>query len=216
MPERAVLITRPDYDDATSYLYAWSERIIEAAQKHGARIIDLKRERANRKNFEGIVASKKPGCMLFNGHGTADEIRGHMHETLVKYGENHAVLAGAVVYSRTCDSAAVLGNKSVREGGTKAFIGYGQEFIFFVNNAKTATPMDDDYASPCLIASNAVAEALVAGSSAGDACRKSREQTRKEVEYLLTHYSPRASHIFFALLWNDRALSLHGNPSAKL
>ena len=180
MPEKVVLFTRTDFDDATSYIYAWTERVVEAAKKRNLKVVDLKRERANRKDYESVVSSQNPVCILFNGHGNSEEITGHNNCPLVTFGENHETLKGKVIYARACSAAAGLGAKSVAEsGGPKAFIGYEQDFLFYLNNTKTATPTEDDYARPCLDASNAAAEALIKGNSAGEAYRKSQERSKK-------------------------------------
>ena len=44
-----MIITRPEYDPSTRYLSAWSKEIIEAAHKKGMEVIDLHKNKANKR-----------------------------------------------------------------------------------------------------------------------------------------------------------------------
>ena len=56
---KSILITRPQGDIALKYLEVWSQKIIEAAKKKGAAVLDLRGPRANRKEFEASLSSKR-------------------------------------------------------------------------------------------------------------------------------------------------------------
>ncbi|OIO25310.1 hypothetical protein COX85_03280 [Candidatus Micrarchaeota archaeon CG_4_10_14_0_2_um_filter_55_9] len=217
MFNKNILITRPAYDDATAYLYAYSEQFPDMAREHGLNPIDLKNERATKKEFESVIKKQKPVCLILNGHGDDGMVVGQKNEVLVSLGDNHQLLDGTIVYARACRAAAGLGAKTVGIiKAPKTFIGYVHDFLFFLNNTQTATPLRDDYAAPCLNASNAIPEALLKGHTAAEAVHKSEEHTKKEIQYLLTHYSPAASHILFALRWNKAVMQLYGDKTAHL
>ena len=82
-----ILVTRPDHDFTTRYISAWSEEYIKLASTKGLTVIDLKRDRANRKEFESVIEKKNPGFLIMNGHGNASEVTGHDNQTLVKLPE---------------------------------------------------------------------------------------------------------------------------------
>lgn len=52
--DNTLLITRPFYDPATTYLSVWSEDIINHAKDKNLRVIDLKQKDANRATLESI------------------------------------------------------------------------------------------------------------------------------------------------------------------
>ena len=64
-----LLITRPKYDDTTHYLFNWAKKVIELAHKKGIEVLDLKKERANKKELTSIISKKHPYLIFFNGHG---------------------------------------------------------------------------------------------------------------------------------------------------
>ncbi len=210
-----MLITLPDFDDATSYLLQWSKQVIELASDKSVKVTTLREKDANRENLQQRLNSKRYSFVFFNGHGSKEVICGQQNEVLIDR-ENIHLLDSTIVYSRSCDSAAILGQKALDEGKAKAFIGYVAAFLFFVNNARSATPIKDDYARPCLESSNVVPKSLINGSTTGQAVEKTQKHFDKEIEYLKTHYSPENSHILFALQWNKAVLKLIGDRSATI
>ena len=213
MTDKRMLVTLPDFDDTTAYLSAWSRKVIEVAETKAVKVFVLRGKEANRKNLENRLSGKKPSLVFFNGHGSKEHICGHQNEALVDT-DNCFLLESTIVYSRSCDSAGILGKQAVREGKARAFLGYELAFIFVKNNARIATPLKDDYSAPCLESSNAVPEALINGSTAQQAFEKSQKHFEKEIEYLRTHYSPENSHILFALQWDKTVQKLIGDPNA--
>ena len=74
MPRKRLLITRPNHDVTTSYLSAWSKKIIEAARNRNIDVIDLHDRRANSEEVEQFIMKKEPELIIFNGHGSEKEI----------------------------------------------------------------------------------------------------------------------------------------------
>lgn len=107
------LITRPNYDDTTHYLFNWSEETIKLAEGQGAKVLDLQGEKANREEFESRMKKFSPKLVMINGHGDADLVTGHKNQMLIKAGVNEELLKSKIVYALSCKSAQVLGPKSV-------------------------------------------------------------------------------------------------------
>lgn len=51
------LITRPKHDPITHYLFYWSTKVIKLAKEKGIQVLDLQRERANKKELTSIIKS---------------------------------------------------------------------------------------------------------------------------------------------------------------
>ncbi len=82
-----VLLTAPNYDEATSYLYAYAKDLVKDFE-----CIFLERPRLTKKNLKNILEKKKPLLVLFHGHGNPTMIFGDDDELLIKEGENHSIL----------------------------------------------------------------------------------------------------------------------------
>ncbi|MDP3004337.1 MAG: hypothetical protein Q8N43_02435 [Candidatus Azambacteria bacterium] len=86
-----LLITRPEHDYATRYLSAWSEKLFDLIKSKGYLIIDLYRERANRKEIESVLSKRNPDLIIINGHGSDDAVAGHDNNLLIKTGDNSSL-----------------------------------------------------------------------------------------------------------------------------
>jgi len=168
------LITRPEHDDTTRYLSSWSRRALELAQSKGIKILDLNKERANRKEVEGMLVKQTPELVVLNGHGNDDVVTGHKNEPLIKCGQNEKLLKGKITYAISCRSAKNLGRKSV-QAGAKAYIGYEDDFIFLYDQLKITRPLDDETAGLFLKPATEVVTLLLKGYSAVEASNKSKE-----------------------------------------
>ena len=56
---KILLITRPQHDETTNYLYFWAESVIEEAKKRNFEVLDLKGRKANAKDFVGRMKKVK-------------------------------------------------------------------------------------------------------------------------------------------------------------
>lgn len=74
---KILLVTRPNHDITTRYLSVWNERIIELAQKKHILVLDLKREKANKKELKSRILKMKPSLIVFNGHGSDNCVTGY-------------------------------------------------------------------------------------------------------------------------------------------
>ncbi|MBU4022841.1 hypothetical protein KJ591_00555, partial [Patescibacteria group bacterium] len=150
---KTLLITRPKHDTTVHYLFYWSKKIIELAQEKSIKVWDLKGKRANRKEIEGVLKKREPSLVFFNGHGDDDRIAGHNDEALLVAGENEELLISKIVYALSCRSGKKLGYESVKKGAL-GYIGYDEDFIFFIDQNKMSNPLMDKTAELFLEASN--------------------------------------------------------------
>jgi hypothetical protein len=199
--EDTILITRPDHDDTTFYLNKWSEPVISVIEKFGKKLIDLKQERANRKNLESFLKTQKINLLFFNGHGTDVSLHGHKNEIILDL-NNINLLNSQIVYSRSCRTAKTLGYQAVKNGNARAFIGYKNDFIFPYDAAETANPERDKLCTPVLETSNMLIISLIKGKSPKEAHQISQDTATYWIRKLLSSREIEAPHIIKFLLWN--------------
>lgn len=211
-----MIITRPNHDVTTDYLYFWSQAIIDYCDKAKKSYIDLLKKRANFKEFNSIVKKVKPKLIIFNGHGNESVVTGYDDEPLVEGGKNTEILKDSIVYARACSSAKVLGVESV-EKGCKSYIGYDEDFVFMVESDKSTKPMQDKSAEVFLKPSNQIAISLLKGNTTGDSHKKSKELYRKQIlEYMTSEATPEQKQLIPLLLWDyDHQVCL-GDQNASL
>lgn len=211
---KLLLITRPQYEPTTHYLFHWNQKVIDFAKKRDIDIIDLQRERANRKEFTNIVVKRSPRLILFNGHGSGDSISGQDNEILVKIGENENLLKNKIIYALSCETAKLLGPESVSKGAV-SYLGYDDVFIFYYSYDKIDRPLEDKRAALFLEPSNQVAISLLKGHTTGDAHQRSKKSFLKNIQKLLTSESAETYLVRF-LIWDMRHQVCLGNQDASL
>ncbi len=214
---KEILVTRPKYDDATSYSFYYAGHIIKKAEKKGIACIDLKRPRLTRKNFENIIKNRAIPLIFFNAHGDAKTIYGDKtgiaEEVLVEEGENHQILDSKIVYARACWAAASLG-KSCKGG---CFIGYNIPFSFWINEKWSAKPANDSTAKMFFEPSNLVVSSLLKGNTAAEAVNKSANLTKKTILKLLREKDEPGATASAMLLWNNmQGTEIVGNKEMRL
>lgn len=208
------LITRPKYDETTHYLFYWSQEIIELAKKKSIQVLDLAKERANKKEFVSIVTKKQPLFIFFNGHGNADRVNGHENKVLVKVGENEGVLKSKIVYALSCKSAKKLGPQSIKIGAI-AYLGYDDDFVFVYNLGKISKPLNDNLAALFLRPSNQLVKSLLKGHSIEDSYKRSRDLFIGNIQELLTSKPSPYDYAIPYLMWDLGHLVCLGNKSAS-
>jgi len=209
------LITRPKHDDITYYLFNWSKEIIELAKKKEIKVLDLKKEKANRKNLTSFVNKMRPSFIFFNGHGGDNCITGHDKEVLVQSDNNEDLLKNKIIYALSCRSAKELGCKSIKKG-TVAYIGYDDDFVFVYDETKISKPLVDNIAKLFLEPSNRIASSLFKGHNTGVAYGKSQELFVKNIQKLLTSESSTDSVYIRYLLWDMQHQVCLGSQNAVL
>lgn len=197
-----MLITRPNHDVTTNYLYFWSQPILEQTKKNKMPVTDLTGKRANYREFTSIVKKTHPSLIVFNGHGSESIVTGYDNKYLVEAGRNDTILAGCVVYARSCKSAKMLGPKSI-VSGCKAYIGYDDDFVFFIEEEKISRPLDDKTAQLFIEPSNQVVISLLKGHSASDSTRRSKERFKRSIQKMATSASSKEkTELVPYMVWN--------------
>lgn len=213
---KCLLITRPNHDITTNYLYFWSTIIIQRARAVGLKVIDLKAERANKKVFVAIIQKVDPDIVLLNGHGNHQSVAGQDNEVLLQAHVNDSLLSNKIVYAVSCSSGRTLGKSSV-QAGAKAYIGYSEDFIFIIDESKISRPLEDKTARLFLEPSNQVSIAILKGHSAGESHRRSKLVFRKTIEKFLTSDARREDkEILPYLVWDMRHQVCLGDTEARL
>jgi hypothetical protein len=211
-----MVITRPSHDVTMLYLTYWSKEIIDQAKKHSISVVDLRGNRANKKEFSGVIRRTRPSLVVVNGHGNCDTLMGQDNEVLVATGKNEQLFADAIVYARSCESAKNLGPSCIRKG-TRAYIGYKEDFVFFINEAYMRDPLRDATARIFLEPANRIVIALLKGHTAGAAHEKSKEMYSRTMQTLLTSETPREERELVPYIhWNMMHQVCLGDGEAKI
>ena len=211
-----VLITRPAYDYTTRYISAWAQKILDFAKERSKKVIDLSRERANRQEFESVIVKKDPSLILLNGHGGENYVMGHDGEILIAAEENHKLLKDKIVYALSCRSAKKLGPASIK-GGTRAYVGYDEDFIFMYTIEKRTLPLEDRTAALFLEPSNQFAISLLKGNSVGASFESAKKLYIKNIQKFLTSqtsFEDRSAVRY--LLWDLRHFVSLGDQEATV
>lgn len=213
---QSLLITRPNYDPTTIYLYYWSKSVIDLAKIKGFQIVDLSGDKANKQDFLGRLRKAKPAFLFFNGHGSETTILGQNEEVLISVNDKMDIKNNTIIYSRSCSSAKILGSSCV-SNGVKSFIGYTEPFIFAFSRNSITRVLEDKTAALFLEPSNKVATTLIKGHSASEANNRSKITFKRNIKKLLTSETSKenTSTIRF-LLWDMKYQVCLGDQNAVL
>lgn len=199
------IITMPNYDDATAYLYCYAEELVKFAEEKNIIISQLKRPRLRRNVLEESIRKQNPQLLLFNAHGDETTIYGDKigreTEYLVREEDNHQLLQGRLTYARACSAASSLGRKCTQKSG--CFIGYNQPFSFWTDTSRTTTPLKDKTAQLFLEPSNELAIGLLRGKSARQAADIFVNLSKKNILHLLGKQDEPGAMASAMLLWNN-------------
>lgn len=185
---KCFLLTRPDHDLITKYLFLWSRQVIKEAKNAGFKVLDIKGKKAIQKNFLTHLEKYQPQLILFNGHGADDLVTGYENEILVEAGKNEEVLSGTIVYSRSCESAKALGPAAVKKG-TTAFLGYKENYFLCYSQSATRRPLRDKVASLFLEPSNLIPICLLKGKPVAGSFEESQEEMQRNLLFMLSDES---------------------------
>ncbi|MDP2749987.1 MAG: hypothetical protein Q8O89_04095 [Nanoarchaeota archaeon] len=208
---RILLVSNAHHDNQTEYLTSWFEKVVEVAKKQNdIKIIELKKEQANKKNLVEMIEKENPQFIIFNGHGNDDSICGFNHEILIKCDDNEVLLSGKIVHSMACKCANILGGKCITLG-TKCFIGYKEDFELWSTKQKTKEDqLKDGMAGFFLNPAYEAIIALVEGSNAGEAFRRSQNMYKENILTLITskntHYSTIVANSLYSNFQNQVCL----------
>jgi hypothetical protein len=208
-----VLITRPDDDSTLNFLYFWTEKVVEVAQKRGYKLLDLKGNKSSRKNLESYINKNGPSLVLFNGHGTKNSICGYNNEPIIELSVNDYFLSGRIVYARSCASAAELGIKC----NARVFIGYDWDFVFYYDPRNISHPTKDKLAERFLGPSNLIGTTLLKGKTANEANNRSKSLMLKNYFEMVSSKGSYEEQKVASFLWgNISGQRIYGDPEAHV
>lgn len=213
--KKGIIITLPSYDELTEYLTQFSKEIINEAGNFGIEINMIKKENVNKKMVENMIKTLDYKMVIFNGHGTDENILGHKEEIIISLKNNH-LLNNRIIYARSCSSAAVLG-KSCSLGNTNGcFIGYDRPFQFYINIQWAGNTLKDEIAKLFLEPSNLIPISIIKGNSVIDANSNSKKRILKNINKVLQNRNE-DSFLITEALWNNyEGQVICGNKNAVL
>jgi len=213
---KRILVTRPNYDLATIYLFHWSSPVIKLGRQKAFQVTDLSGSKANEADFTSRVVKTNPSFIFFNGHGSKTAITGQDKEVLVSIRRNLDLLKDRIVFARSCNAAERLGPKSI-SSGARAFIGYKEPFIFMFDPQMATRPLSDKTAALFLQPSNRVATTLLKGHPSLEANSRAKKAFRKNIRKLLTsETSKEDSSVLRFLFWDMKHQVCLGDPDSTL
>lgn len=200
-----LLVTRPNYDEGTGYLFYYARQIIDFAEGKNIKVLDLVRPRLTKQNFSDLISNQDPVLVFFNAHGGekiiyGDKIKGD-EEILVEENKNHFLLNGRIIYARACWAAASLGKACTKQGG--CFIGYKIPFSFWIDERWSSKPLNDNTAKLFLEPSNLIVSSLLKGNTTQEAFDKSLSMSKKNILKLLKIKKEPEAMPSIMLLWNN-------------
>lgn len=199
-PKKAILITRPNHDPGTTYLYYWSEAIIKKAQSKNIPVLDLLKDKANIKYLQSYLKKHNPRFVLFNGHGSPSLIAGYNNEILIEANSNEGLLGNRIVYARCCDAADVLGRLSITKGAA-TFIGYKRKFWLVVSPYKSTRPLADNLAELFLEPSNLIPLTILKGKTTDEAHKRSKEAMLRNLSFMFSTKASQAQKDAAKYMW---------------
>ena len=212
----SILVTRPNYDFPTTYLYYWSELVIDEAKSKGITVLDLDGKKANKQKFVSYISRNNPRLIFLNGHGSKDYVTGYDNEILLDESNCEALLRERIIYARSCEAGANLGPLSIEKGAT-TFIGYNRDFWLIRSKERGTKPLTDPIAKLFLEPSNLVPITLIKGNNAKEAYQKSQESMRRNFSYMISSKSSQEERdAAFFLFSNYTCQIILGDNQAKI
>ncbi len=216
MDNKKILVTRPNHDLTTTYLFYWSNPVLNIAKSKSYSVLDLQGRKATQKYFVSYIKKNNPALIFFNGHGSQNTITGHENEVLVESGKNENLLSSKIIYARSCESARILGKKSVEKGAI-TFIGYINKYVFLYLAEKVTKPLQDTIAKLFLEPSNLIPISLLKGNTTADAYEKSQKGMRRNLYFVLSTKASSPQKNTAPYLWsNIRSQVIIGDSTAVL
>lgn len=204
--KKILLVTRPNYDPATSYLFYYAKQVINFAEKKNIKVLDLIRPRLNIQNLSNLINKHDPIMIFFNAHGDEKIIYGdkikEKEEILIEENKNHILLNKRIIYARSCWAAASLGKACTNTLGG-CFIGYKTPFSFWTDNRWSSNPANDNLSKLFIEPSNLIVTSLLKGNTTQEAFNKSINMSKKNILKLLKTEKEPGVMASIMLLWNN-------------
>ena len=187
---------------------------MDLAREKKYAVIDLRDNRANRKEVSGVLKKFQSQhiLVLFNGHGNKSTICGQHGEALIEAGVDDKLLSGNIIFTLSCETAELLGPASIANGA-QAYIGYTKPFWLYRDLSMERKPLQDELAELYLKPTNEVSCSLIKGHTVGEAYNKSKQSQLKNIQKVATSESE-LGYTLPSLLSNYMSQVCLGNTSA--
>lgn len=213
---KILLITRPNHDPGTNYLFYWSAAVIDTAKEKGITVLDLDKNKAIKKNFDSYIKRNDPKLIFLNGHGDQENVTGFDNEPLITKNKDENLLLKRIIYARSCDAATQLGDSAVKNGAL-AFIGYKRSFRLGYSPTSITRPLQDKVAELFLTPSNLIPISILKGNSVEHANSNSLSAMWRNFRFMLSGNAIPAQRDAARHMWhNIQSQIVLGNSSAKL
>lgn len=209
-----MIVIRTNHDIPTSYLYAYSEELIEEAKNKGFKVVKIERDEISEKTLRNRIKNRKPKFIFFNGHGNTNSLFNNHGNKFISI-ESADVFKETVTYTIACNCLEGLGSAAIDES-CLTFIGYKKPYWIARDHKYEATPLKDKIAKPIIECSNVIVKSLIKGNTVEDSIRKSHEKAADNIIRLIYSKELLAPASLQALVANDTSLSFKGECSAKI
>ena len=165
MSPPTILVSRPDYDNATRWGQYWfNELVVKPAQAKGFDVVDLYRENAVRDVFYKSIDDKNPVYITGSGHGNNTTFTGNGGSVLLRSGEEDTIkrAPNRHFHLLSCNTAIDLGKRLV-EYGAKGYHGYACTYTFVIST------FPNKYAEPFFDSDETIDRELIEGKTHGEA-----------------------------------------------
>ncbi len=208
------LVTTPSSDRTTKYISAWAEKTVGELKSKRLQFIVLMKKRATASILASMLKKHSPSLLFLNGHGGPDLVCGHDDKVLIQSGKNEIILKDTVTYALSCSSGRTLGPSAVQAGAT-AYIGYNEDFIFFISPEKMSRPREDKTAEMFLAPANHIVVSLAKGHTTGEATNATKGYFLKSIQKLISSETSVEEREYIRyLIWDMKSLVCHGNRDA--
>ena len=208
-----VLLTRPNHDLPTTYLYHFTTEIVNFCRKKSISLADLKGKKANKKLWQSYASKNKLSFVFINGHGDENSVRGWDNEILIdKYEKCYKNI---IFYCRSCRSAKNLGKKMVKNG-TRAYIGYTKDYYVLMSRKKNTKPLSDKTAKLFLDPLNLLVLSILKGNNVGEADKKSKMSLAKNIMAIISSDMKDKDEVAAYLLHDLKCQVVIGDLGAKI
>jgi len=182
--KKGLIITLPQSDDVTEYLAVFSKPIIEECKRRSIKFHELKKEKANKIEFESSLRGYDYNFVVLNGHGEENCVTGHQCKEIIVKGDNDALLSGRITYARSCWAAAGLGT-CYDSDEVGCFVGYNIPFMFLIDTTRETNPIKDKIAEVFFETSNRFPIGIIKGQTTKQANDNSKKSMLKEIKKAL-------------------------------
>lgn len=211
MPQRNVtLATLTGTDKVTYYMSTWTNAVLRESRAKGTKTVILHTDRAT---LEANIAAYQPSFIIGVAHGYPEELGIYRNLPLVDL-QNAHITRDTVSYFISCNTAETLGPATIANGA-KAFIGFDQDFIFWINE-HALYPIGDTLARPFMLPIMKVIRSLAAGRTTGEAYKDSKNIFREQIRLWNSKNTLKAKLITNALRHDLDSFVLLGDRSVTV